>query len=107
MMDHTRPAFSDPSPISPRCMAPLMFQTGLRALLVLGAAVVLAKSAGAQVRYEDILKGPGDNWLTNAGDYRGQRHSLLKKITPANAGSLVPKWVYHVPKAAGLRTNPI
>ena len=49
MMDHTRPAFSDPSPISPRFMARLMFQTGLRALLVLGAAVVLAKSAGAQV----------------------------------------------------------
>ena len=24
-----------------------------------------------------------------------------------NAGSLTPKWVYHVPKASGLRTGPI
>jgi hypothetical protein len=23
----------------------------------------------AQVRYEDILRGPADNWLTYAGDY--------------------------------------
>jgi len=61
----------------------------------------------AQVRYEDILRGPADNWLTYAGDYQGQRHSSLKQVTAANAGSLVPKWVYHIPKATGLRTNPI
>ncbi len=63
--------------------------------------------AAAQVKFEDILKGPGENWLTVAGDYRGLRHSPLTGITTANAGSLVPKWVYHVPKANGLRTNPI
>ena len=39
--------------------------------------------------------------------YSGQRHSPLKQITVENAGSLVPKWTYHVPKANGLRTNPI
>jgi alcohol dehydrogenase (cytochrome c) len=61
----------------------------------------------AQVRYEDILKGPGDNWLTYAGDYGGKRHSALTQITTANAGQLVPKWVYHMPEAKGLRTNPI
>src|SRR5262245_31550279 len=61
----------------------------------------------AQVRYEDILRGPGDNWLTYAGDYRGQRHSPLKQITAANAGSLVPKWVHHIPQAVGLRTTPV
>jgi alcohol dehydrogenase (cytochrome c) len=60
-----------------------------------------------QVRYEDILGGPADNWLTYAGDYRGQRHSPLKQITAGNAGSLVPKWAHHIPKANGLRTNPI
>ncbi|MBI3680075.1 MAG: PQQ-dependent dehydrogenase, methanol/ethanol family [Acidobacteria bacterium] len=67
----------------------------------------LCLPAVAQVRYEDILRGPGDNWLTYAGDYRGTRHSALKQITPANAGQLTPKWAYHVPKASGLRTNPI
>ncbi|MBL8291625.1 MAG: PQQ-binding-like beta-propeller repeat protein, partial [Bryobacterales bacterium] len=70
-------------------------------------SLALAASAAAQVRFEDILKGPGDNWLTYAGDYRGQRHSALKQINTSNAASLVPKWTYHVPKASGLRTNPI
>src|SRR5687768_1328763 len=74
--------------------------------LLVGGALFCSLSAG-QVQYEDILKGPGDNWLTYAGDYRGQRHSPLKQITVDNAGSLVPKWTYHVPKANGLRTNPI
>ena len=66
-----------------------------------------AASCFAQVSYEDILKSPSDNWLTYAGDYRGLRHSSLKQITVDNAGSLTPKWVYHVPKASGLRTGPI
>ncbi|HUQ92289.1 MAG TPA: PQQ-dependent dehydrogenase, methanol/ethanol family [Bryobacteraceae bacterium] len=69
--------------------------------------LLVAASAFGQVRYEDILKGPGDNWLTYAGDYQGKRHSSLHQITPANAGSIVPKWVYHMPKATALRTNPL
>ena len=76
----------------------------MRTLFLLTA---LAATSVAQVRYEDILRGPADNWLTYAGDYQGQRHSSLKQITAANVGSLVPKWVYHIPKANGLRTNPI
>src|SRR5271165_143517 len=70
-------------------------------------AALLCVTAQAQVRYDDIAKGPGDNWLTYAGDYRGHRNSPLTQITPENAGSLVPKWVYHVPKASGLRTTPL
>src|SRR5262245_28454020 len=69
-------------------------------------AIAFCAAASAQVRYEDILKGPGENWLTYAGGYSGQRHSSLTQITTANAGSLVPKWVYHIPKANALRTNP-
>src|SRR5690349_18962767 len=76
----------------------------IRKLLVCAAVVVACQG---QVRYEDILRGPAENWLTYAGDYQGQRHSPLKQITADNAGSLVPKWVYHIPKATGLRTNPI
>jgi len=64
-------------------------------------------SGAAQVRYEDILRSPAENWLTYAGDYQGRRHSALKQITVENAGSLTPKWTYHIPKASGLRTNPI
>ena len=77
----------------------------MKRILIL--SVALLAPAAAQVRYEDILKGPGENWLTYAGDYAGQRHSPLRRITAANAGSLVAKWVHHVPKANGLRTNPI
>ena len=69
--------------------------------------VFLSVAGPAQVRYEDILRGPAENWLTYAGDFQAQRHSALKQITTANAGSLVPKWVHHIPKANGLRTNPI
>src|SRR5258707_11011537 len=70
-------------------------------------AAVTASGAAAQVRYEDILQGPSDNWLTYAGDYQGRRHSALKQITVHNAASMTPKWPYHVPKANGWRTNPI
>src|SRR5260370_39216170 len=78
-----------------------------RLSLALPLAALAAAGAHAQVRYEDILQGPADNWLTYAGDYQGRRHSALKQITVENAGSLAPKWAYHVPKANGLRTNPI
>ncbi len=67
----------------------------------------LCASAAAQVRYEDILKGAAADWLTYAGTYSGSRYSPLKQITTENVGSLVPQWVYHVPKATGLRTSPI
>src|SRR2546426_2342224 len=78
------------------------FRLSLALLVAIAAA-----DASAQVRYEDILQGPADNWLTYAGDYQGRRHSALKQITVENAGSLTPKWTYHIPKASGLRTNPI
>ncbi|HTM50752.1 MAG TPA: PQQ-dependent dehydrogenase, methanol/ethanol family [Bryobacteraceae bacterium] len=73
------------------------------ALLGCGLAAVLA----AQVRYEDILKGPGNDWLTYAGDYQGKRHSPLTQINRDNAGALVPKWVYRVDGANKLETTPL
>src|SRR5271168_2573803 len=74
---------------------------------VLLAISIFATSSVAQVRYEDILKGPDVNWLTYAGTYQGSRYSRLDQINLQNAGTLVPKWVYHVPDAHGLRTSPI
>ncbi len=67
----------------------------------------LASIVSAQVTFEDLKKGPGANWLTVAGDYQGKRHSPLTQIDTSNAANMVPKWVYRVPKANGLRTNPI
>jgi alcohol dehydrogenase (cytochrome c) len=69
--------------------------------------LVLGSAAAGQVRYEDILKGPGEDWLTYAGSYQGWRYSPLKQITVQNAASLAAKWVYHVPNATGLRSSPI
>lgn len=71
------------------------------------AFLIASACATAQVKYEDILKGPDANWTTYAGSYNGWRYSPLKQITPGNASSLVPKWVYHVPNARGLRSSPI
>ncbi|MFN0165625.1 MAG: pyrroloquinoline quinone-dependent dehydrogenase [Bryobacteraceae bacterium] len=79
----------------------------MRKLETLLIAAGVCWAASAQVRYQDILKGPGSDWLTYAGSYSGQRHSPLNQITVANAGSLVPKWAFHIPKATGLRTSPI
>ena len=61
----------------------------------------------AQVRYEDILQGPGDEWLTYAGDYASQRHSPLDQINRHNVKSLVAKWVYHFRGAKRLEPSPI
>ncbi len=44
-------------------------------------AWLACSSAVAQVRYEDIVKGPGADWLTYAGSYQGWRYSPLKQIT--------------------------
>src|SRR6266851_4626213 len=74
---------------------------------ILLTTLLFCTCAGAQVRYEDILKGPGANWLTYAGTYGGSRYSPLQEITVQNAGNLVPKWVYHVPNAKGMRTSPL
>ena len=34
----------------------------------------------AQVRHEDIVRGPNESWLTYAGDYGSRRHSPLDQI---------------------------
>ncbi len=76
-------------------------------ILTLLLASSLPIGTAAQVRYEDIVKGPGADWLTYAGNYEGWRYSPLKQITPQNAGSMTAQWTYHVPDSGGLRTNPI
>ena len=69
--------------------------------------ILLALPLAAQVRYEDILKGPGQEWLTYAGDYASQRHSPLDQINLETVNALVPKWVYHFRGARRLETSPL
>ncbi len=50
--------------------------------------------------------GPGD-WTTYNGDLRGNRHSPLTQITPANVGRLQPAWTFAVPGVRALRSTPL
>jgi alcohol dehydrogenase (cytochrome c) len=72
-------------------------------ILVLG----IASSLAAQVTDKDLQKPPGSDWLSYHGSYDSQRHSVLDQITASNVGSLVSKWVYHVPGAGGLQCVPV
>jgi len=74
-------------------------------LLIALALVCLPSSP--QVLYEQLRKGPGDNWLTYAGDYGAQRYSPLAQIDRRNVAFLVPKWVYHVDEAKRLEATPL
>ncbi len=73
----------------------------------LSVFALLAAAASGQVRYEDLVQGPSADWATYAGNYQGWRFSPLKQITAENAKTMVPKWVYHVPGARGLRSSPV
>src|SRR5258705_7057480 len=78
----------------------------MRTLLLCAATLILPPLA-AQVKHEDILRGPKEGWLTYSGDYASRRHSPLDQINRSNVASLVPKWVYHVEGARRLETTPL
>ena len=40
------------------------------------------------------LRLPGNEWLTYAGSYSSQRHSMLDQMTPANVGRLALRWIH-------------
>src|ERR1700687_5895279 len=49
-----------------------------------------------QITGQDLLEGLKNpsRWLTFSGDYTGQRHSPLKRLTPQNVAGLVPQWIF-------------
>ena len=69
--------------------------------------ILLPAAAFAQVTPAAIANSPNSDWLTYNGDYAATRHSSLKQITPANAGTLVPKWVFRIKGAKQLEASPI
>src|SRR5687767_13586822 len=75
----------------------------MRLALILCAPLL----AVAQVSPEAIAVSPNTEWLTYHGDYSARRHSSLKQITPANAKSLVAKWVFQITGAKKLEATPI
>jgi alcohol dehydrogenase (cytochrome c) len=84
----------------------------MRALLMVvafGSAALAAQTAGPQVTPQDLLDGLKDSgkWLTNGGDYNGQRHSPLTQITPANVKGLVPQWTFQTGTLGNFQTTPV
>ena len=64
---------------------------------VLVSIVAVGASIAAQdITNKDVLDGFANpaRWLSNAGDYTGQRHSPLTQITPANVGQLTAQWAF-------------
>ena len=69
------------------------------------ALLLITVPLSGQVKYDEILRGPGANWLTYSGDYKGWRYSPLQQITRENVARLVPKWTYNL--GPQLETTPI
>lgn len=60
------------------------------------------------VTFEKIRNGPGDAWVTYAGNYTAQRHSPLSSINRTNVSRLVPQWTYEMAEEFGnLRVTPL
>jgi alcohol dehydrogenase (cytochrome c) len=49
---------------------------------------------------------PGD-WPSYNGDERGNRHTLLDQITPANVQGMRLKWTFPVPGSRNLKVTPV
>src|SRR5437667_98507 len=77
--------------------------------LLLALALPLAEQRPFDVPYErirDADKEPG-NWLTYAGNYNGQRYSLLDQINTSNAHRLRVAWVHQVDEMDTVETSPL
>ncbi len=60
------------------------------------------------VQQSDLLRKPvADNWISYNGDYTGMRHSSLAQVTPANAGRLQARWVFHPRTVSSLEVTPV
>src|SRR4051812_48285480 len=76
-------------------------------LWILVAGLSLRSTLNAQVTSQELLKSPGENWLTYHGDYAGKRFSPLHEINPDTVGGLVPKWVRHFDTGSDLEATPL
>jgi len=83
------------------------------AVIAVGGLPILAQEMGMRpVTDQDLLRGSKDPsaWLTVAGDYNGQRHTVAKQISPKNVASLAPQWMFQAAvtnPGRGLETTPL
>ena len=83
----------------------------MRALLmiVIASATLAAQGGPPRVTSQDVLDGLKDptRWLTNGGEYSGQRHSPLTQITPENVDQLVAQWTFQTGTLGSFQTTPV
>ena len=83
----------------------------MRALLMIaiGSATLAAQGSPPQVTPQDLLDGLKDptRWLTNGGEYSGQRHSPLTQVTRENVDQLVAQWTFQTGTLGSFQTTPI
>jgi alcohol dehydrogenase (cytochrome c) len=54
-----------------------------------------------------ILSPSKDSWPTYHGDYSGQRHSALTRITPDNVNTLTLAWAFQTNESQQIKASPI
>src|SRR5258706_10733490 len=66
-------------------------------------------SLWGQVTFERLLNTDKEpqNWLTYSGNVKGQRHSLLKQITPANVKNLELQWIWQAKSLEKFETTAL
>ena len=78
-------------------------------MILISSATLAAQTGPAQVTSQNLLDGLKDatRWLTNGGEYNGQRHSPLTQITPENVDQLVAQWTFQTGTLGSFQTTPI
>src|SRR5437870_13562180 len=78
-------------------------------LNLIASITLAAQSAAPQVTSQDLLDGLKDptRWLTNGGEYNGQRSSPLTQITPENVNQLTAQWTFQTGTLGSFQTTTI
>ena len=78
-------------------------------IILISSVTLAAQTAAPQVSSQDLLDGLKDptRWLTNGGEYNGQRHSPLTQITPENVNQLTAQWTFQTGTLGSFQTTPI
>jgi alcohol dehydrogenase (cytochrome c) len=72
-------------------------------LLTADKRVHLLRRAGD--RYRAVTSQT--DWPTYNGDPGGNRYTTLAQITPANVGTLSPRWMFQIPGASSVQLTPV
>lgn len=82
-------------------------------ILTFATAVAGAVSSQAPAQTSDgydpagLLAPSPDSWPTYHGDYTGQRHSMLRQITPDNVHQLTLAWTFPTNQNQSIKGTPI